>query len=156
MTDAWKSQIPLLLSQCHSGYLATIGIHGPETSMTPFANQQGNILLHLSTLARHTKNISHQSDVGFMICTPETPATSPLSLPRLSLQGTIQPVPESQYKAAQAAYLNHIPDAQSLFCFGDFKLFYISPSHIQWIGGFGSARKITLESWHRLYADEMN
>jgi len=150
MVDNWQESVLSLLRQCRSGFLATTGDHGPETSMAPFAIYQGNIVLHLSTLARHTKNITNHANVGFMICTPETASHSPLSLPRLSLQGNIIPVASEAFEAGKQAYLKHIPDAEPLFSFADFGLFQITPSYIQWVGGFGSARSISPNNWNQL------
>jgi len=76
MADDWREEVSELLQQCRSGFLATIGEHGPETSMAPFAVYHGNIVLHLSTLARHTKNIATNNAVGFMICTADIPDKS--------------------------------------------------------------------------------
>jgi len=152
MSDNWQEEVSQLLQQCRIGFLATQGEHSPETSMTPFAMHQGGIILHLSTLARHTKNIANDHHVGFMVCTPEKEGKSPLSLPRLSLQGTIEPVDNTLIEAAKHAYLERISDAQPLFSFADFTLFHITPSHIQWVGGFGSTRKIDVESWSALIA----
>jgi len=84
--------------------------------------------------------------VGFMICTPETEHQSPLALPRLSMQGRIELVPDELLKVSKAAYVEHIPDAEPLFGFVDFKLFQIIPSDMQWVGGFGSARRIGVGS----------
>lgn len=150
MSDSWQVGVSSLLLQCRSGFLATTGEHGPETSMAPFAMYQGNIILHLSTLARHTKNISNDNHVGFMVCMPENEGESPLSLPRLSFQGVIAPVSDMSSEDAKDAYLERIPDAESLFSFADFTLFHITPSHIQWVGGFGSARKLSLKVWDKL------
>jgi len=147
MAEHWQKEIALLLQQCHIGFLATTGKYGPETSMTPFAMHQGNIILHLSSLARHTQNIFNQANVGFMVCTPESEHKSPLALPRLSLQGKIEPVPTACLNASKEAYLKRLPDAEQLFSFADFKLFHILPSHIQWVGGFGAAKKVSLETW---------
>ncbi len=151
MANHWRDELLQLLQQCRIGFLATQGAHTPETSMAPFAIYQGNIVLHLSSLARHSKNILHQSEVGFMICTPETEQGSPLALPRLSLQGKIEPVPDTLLEASQAAYIKRIPDAEALFAFADFKLFHIVPSDMQWVGGFGSARAIAIHAWHQLH-----
>jgi len=156
MRGDWHEAVSLLLSHCHSGFLATVGEHGPETSMAPFSVHQGNIVLHLSALARHTKNIINYANVGFMICTSETVDHSPLSLPRLSLQGKIMPVSDEQFKAAKQTYLKRVPDAEPLFSFGDFKLFCIVPSHLQWVGGFGSARKIPVNSWYKFSQGEVD
>lgn len=156
MSDSWQVGVSSLLLQCRSGFLATTGEHGPETSMAPFAMYQGNIILHLSTLARHTKNINNDNHVGFMACTPENEGESPLALPRLSFQGVISPVPDMSFEDAKHAYLECIPDAESLFSFADFTLFYIAPLHIQWVGGFGSARKISVKSWHKSLSDKVD
>jgi len=150
MGESWQEGVQTLLSQSRVCFLATQGKHGPETSMAPYAIHQGNILLHLSRLARHTANIETSSAIGLMICTPETESSSPLALPRLSLQGEAVPVSEGQLAAAKAAYLQTIPDAEPLFSFGDFRLLQFTPAFIHWVGGFGKARKISLEQWHKL------
>ncbi|MCF7822336.1 MAG: pyridoxamine 5'-phosphate oxidase family protein [Mariprofundaceae bacterium] len=152
MADEWKAGIQSLLNQSRVCFLATQGEGGPETSMAPCAIHQGNILLHLSKLARHTANIETDPAIGLMICTPETVADSPLALPRVSLQGEASPVPDGQLEAAKAAYLSAIPDAEPLFSFADFRLFQFTPSHIHWVGGFGSARKIAVSDWRTLFA----
>ena len=150
MSDSWQVEIQALLSQSRVSFLATQGIDGPETSMAPFAMHEGSILLHLSRLAAHTTNIEKSNEIGLMICTPERFGASPLALPRLSLRGQITPVSEEQFEAAKAAYLNCIPDAEQLFTFSDFRLFQLKPTSINWVGGFGKARKISLQQWCRI------
>jgi len=156
MSSAYKSEIISLLNQSRVGFLATTGKDGPESSMAPYAVYHGDILLHLSGLARHTENINSHPKVGFMICTPETMADSSLALPRLSLQGDVTPVSAEQLQKARQAYLNAIPDAELLFKFPDFRLFKLSVSNIHWVGGFGSARKIAVNDWHSLLNSETN
>ena len=131
-------------------FLATTGVHGAEASMAPFAIYQGDVLLHLSSLATHTKNIQQHAMVSLIICTPETPYDSPLALPRLSLQGRTSLVSEKDFPSAKNAYLQTIPDAEPLFSFADFQLFRLQPTAIRWIGGFGKARKIPIETWRKL------
>jgi len=153
MSDAYQSDITALLRQCNIGFLATIGKSGPETSMTPYAIHQGNILLHLSKLALHSTNIANHPKAGFMICTPETESNLPLALARLALQGEITSVSESGLVSAKASYLRSIPDAEPLFEFPDFNLFKLTVSDIHWVGGFGSARKLSLNEWSALLAE---
>lgn len=147
MAEDWKVGVQRLLEKSAVGFLATQGETSPETSMTPFAMDQGDILMHLSTLARHTKNIQRQTEVGFMVCTPESEADSPLALPRISFQGSVSLVPKTELEAAKAVYLSRIPDAEPLFEFSDFALFRLSVTDVFWVGGFGSARKIGLKTW---------
>jgi len=150
MSKAYASEIQALLLKCRIGSLATLGEDGPEASMAPFAMDQGDIILHLSRLARHTGNMTDHPTVGFMICTPEASAASPLSLPRLSLQGNIEAVSEDEYDRVKAIYIEAIPDAEPLFEFSDFGLFRLTPSFIYWVGGFGSARAIAPRDWYAL------
>ena len=153
MSKAYASEIQTLLLKCRIGSLATLGEDGSEASMAPFAMAQGEIILHLSKLARHTRNIADHPKVGFMICTPESSAESPLSLPRLSLQGNIEAVADDEYDRVKAIYIETIPDAEPLFEFSDFGLFRLTPSFIYWVGGFGYARSIAPHDWHTLSAN---
>ncbi|OIO71396.1 MAG: hypothetical protein AUJ57_07145 [Zetaproteobacteria bacterium CG1_02_53_45] len=150
MSEGWQQGIHDLLSRTRVSFLATVGKHGPETSMAPFAIHHGNVLLHLSKLAKHTANIENHPHIGLMICTPEGSAASPLALPRLSLQGEVTIVSAEQLESAKAAYLLQIPDAEQLFSFGDFRLFQFTPTHINWVGGFGKARIISPDQWRCL------
>lgn len=145
-----QEHVCILLNNCRIGFLATQGKDGPETSMAPYAVHQGNILLHLSRLARHTGNIAAQPSAGFMICTPETAMDSPLALPRLSLSGQISRLADNALAAARRVYLQAVPEAEPLFGFADFRLFNLMPQQIHWVGGFGSAREINLAAWRKI------
>jgi len=150
MSENWQQGMQSLLSISSVSFLATQGSDGPETSMAPYAVFNGLILLHLSKLAKHRDNIEQHSRIGLMICTPESESGSPLSLPRLSMQGDIAAVSDEQLEAAKEAYLKKIPDAEPLFGFADFRLFQFMPRQINWVGGFGKARKVSLEQWRAI------
>jgi hypothetical protein len=77
---------------------------------------------------------------------------SALALPRVSLQGSVVPVPAEKFAAARQAYLHSIPDAEPLFTFADFRLYHLDVTHIHWVGGFGSARSISPALWHEITA----
>jgi len=150
MNDDWKLAIQALLKNTQVAFLSTMGETSPETSMCPYAVLNGDILLHLSGLAKHSKNIQKHQQVGLMICTPETQTTSPLALARISFTGTIEQVTEKNHAHYQEAYIKHVPDAQPLFAFPDFTLYRIKVAEIKWVGGFGKARKIPLDTWNSL------
>jgi putative heme iron utilization protein len=149
MAEDWRVGVQRLFDSSTVGFLATQGELTPETSMTPFAVDRGDILLHLSTLARHTKHIRERAQVGFMVCTPEAEADSVLALPRISFQGHIELLQETELEAAKAMYLARFPEAEPLFDFADFYLFRLCVTGVFWVGGFGSARKIGLETWRK-------
>lgn len=153
MAADWKFGVRRLFAKSAVGFLATQGEISPEASMTPFAMDQGDILLHLSTMARHTRNIQRQAEVGFMVCAPESEVDSPLALPRISFHGHVALVQETELEAARAAYLSRIPDAERLFEFADFSLYRLTVTDVYWVGGFGSARKIGLAAWKKECTD---
>ena len=150
MNHDWKHDITSLLTNTRIAFLSTQGEHSPETSMAPYTVCESDIVLHLSGLARHSQNIQNHAQVGLMMCTPERPESSPLALPRLSITGIIKAVSKEHQAACQQAYLNKIPDAEPLFSFPDFTLYTVQPKTVFWVGGFGKARKIPLETWKSL------
>jgi len=154
MADDWQVTIQHLLNQSRICFLATQGEHGPESSMAPYVIHHGKVLLHLSTLARHTRNIKTNPTVGLMICTPEAQGDSVLALPRLSVHGDVSLLADEPLAAGKLAYLNAIPDAEPLFAFSDFQLFQFTASSIRWVGGFGSARDISVSRWCEFLAKE--
>jgi len=150
MSEAWTKDIQLLLSQTKVAFLSTQGTLGPESSMAPFAIFEGKALLHLSQLAKHSKNIQQTPDIGLVVCTPETKGTSPLALPRISFTGRIEKVSPTNLVKAKSCYLAAIPDALLLFDFTDFTLYQLCINEVYWVGGFGSARKVPIETWLEL------
>ena len=122
--------------------------------MAPYAILKGDVLLHLSRLARHTANIGRDARIGLMMCTPEAESDSPLALPRLSLSGRIAPVGESELPEACAAYIRRLPEAEPLFAFPDFRLFRLDVREVHWVGGFGKARSVSRQAWYRMFDNE--
>jgi len=149
--DHWHNDIGRLLATCRIGSLATSGKHGPEASMAPFAMDTQGLLLHLSNLARHTVNLKVNPHAGFMICTPEQTSASPLSLPRLSLEGSVVPVDASEVENEKSCYLARIAEAEPLFSFADFRLYRFEIARMYWVGGFGSARTVSADSWNDIF-----
>jgi len=148
--DSWLLAIQNLLKQSKVSFLASSGEFGPESTMAPYAVYHGKVLLHLSKLAKHTGNIERVPNIGLMICTPEMSGESPLALARLSLQGQVSKVADEQLIAAKEVYLKSIPDAEALFSFTDFQLFQFTPESVHWVGGFGKARKVSLQKWQTI------
>jgi len=159
---AWMSDLKTLLGKTKIGFLATQGERTPETSMTPYAihPSKGEVVLHLSSLAKHSKNVKKHAEVGLMICMPEhdvemDKTASVLGLARLSLTGRLKLISAEQDlsqidagdEAYQAAYLQKIPEAEPLFSFADFRLYKLEVDSVFFVGGFGRARKVSLADW---------
>jgi len=138
-----ESQLVASLSTLHKGE--------PSISMVPFAllaRGQG-FVIHVSQLATHTKDMLSNPAVGLMVMAPPGAASSPLALPRISVQGSArQCAPESpEYGPARACYLARLPQSEELFSFSDFSLFIIEVRSVRYVAGFGKAMSVTAQQF---------
>ncbi|WP_291212351.1 HugZ family protein [Hydrogenophaga sp.] len=145
--------ISLLRSQPVAS-LATLHKGAPAVSMVPFAllPDGTGFVIHVSQLATHTQDMVQNPAVALLVTAPLAAADSPLALPRASVQGSARPCPPESpgYEAARHAYLAKLPDAESLFSFGDFSLFVIEPEAIRWVAGFGRAMSLVGARMHEV------
>jgi len=133
-----------LVRQQRWAALATVDSEGtPQASMVSYAFDiaNGDLYLHLSTLAEHTRNLSHDPRASLVISKEDDGRSDPQELARATLSGTITPiVPEmNDYKMAKACYLARLPDAAPRFDFGDFSLFRLHVERVRFVGGFARA-----------------
>jgi putative heme iron utilization protein len=120
--------------------LGTLG-DGPFVSMVAYAAEPdfGGLLLHLSRLAVHTKQLSAAPRSSLLICERDDDRDDPQTLARITLIGVATAIPAESpaYAGARACYLARQPAAETLFDFPDFTLFRFVPSQARYVGGFG-------------------
>lgn len=130
--------------------LGTLHDGQPYVSMVPFALQPDGaaFLIHVSTLAAHTKDMLANPAVSVLIIAPPSPEVPPQALARVTIQGQAAPYgkAESGYAEARAAYLARFPHSAEMFGFGDFSLFRIVPTGVRFVGGFAQARSLQPEA----------
>lgn len=124
--------------------LATIGEGGaPHASMVAYAAcpDLDALLMHLSRLARHTRNLLRDPAASLVISEPDRGGEDPQTLRRVSLQGRAHAVHagDAAYREQRAAYLARLPRAAPRFDFPDFVLFRFEPSGGHYVAGFGRA-----------------
>ncbi|TAJ75802.1 MAG: pyridoxamine 5'-phosphate oxidase [Gallionellaceae bacterium] len=107
----------------------------PFGSITPYlVNHDGSVLILISTLAEHTKNIRHDARVSLITHNQESP--------HIQTQGRITVVgiafPEEERELAGKRYLRYFPEAQTYFSMHDFAFYRIVPQALRYIGGFGN------------------
>jgi len=143
-----------LLRARSTAALGTLHDGAPFVSMVPYAiaGDGAGFLIHVSKLAAHTKDMIAEERVSLLISQAEGGDTSPLALPRITIQGKAGAVSrESAERAAyRAGYLARFPDAEPMFDFADFSLFLIRPVTARFVAGFGQAHSLTGESLMRL------
>lgn len=127
--------------------LGTLHKGNPSVSMTPFAIHPvtATFLIHVSTLAAHTKDMQAHPSVSLLVMAPQSGDVLPQALPRVSVQGLAQSIAASEaaYAEARAVYLARFPDSAAMFGFSDFSLVGITPTAARFVGGFAQAASIT-------------
>lgn len=111
----------------------------PFGSIAPYlTDHDGSVLLFISGLAEHTKNILNDPRVSLV--------THDQYDARIQTQGRVTVVGQAHRLEDRAHYaarwLRHFPENAQLFELGDFSFFRIVPQSVRHVAGFGQARWI--------------
>jgi putative heme iron utilization protein len=142
ITDNQKSATAIearqLLRAHRYGALCTISkkfLGHPFGSITPYlVDHDGSLLILISTLAEHTKNILHEPRVSLITHNQENPHIQTQG--RVTLLGSASLV--ANREGVGLRYLRYFPEAQTYFSMHDFSFYRIVPEAIRFIGGFGN------------------
>ncbi len=116
----------------------------PFGSITPYlVDHDGSLLIFISDLAEHTKNIKHDPRVSLV--------THNQHDPRIQTQGRVTVIGMAAHVAAREQagrrYLRHFPEAQTYYDMQDFQFYRITPQAIRYIGGFGDIHWMQAENY---------
>lgn len=111
----------------------------PFGSIAPYlTDHDGSVLLFISGLAEHTKNILSDPRVSLV--------THDQNDARIQTQGRVTIIGQAYRIEDRAPYaarwLRHFPENAQLFELGDFSFFRIVPQSVRHVAGFGQARWI--------------
>jgi putative heme iron utilization protein len=146
----------LMLNTQRVASLGTLNADGsPFVSMVPYAMEPESacLIIHVSLLAMHTRNLLSNPAVSLMVMQPEATGAPVHELPRVSMVGTaarLQPDSPS-WLAARAAYLTRFPEAEPMTHLGDFSFVAIQPISARQVAGFGNARPVEVEDFATLF-----
>lgn len=106
----------------------------PFGSIAPYlVDHDGSLLILISTLAEHTKNIKYDCRVSLI--THDQNNLDIQSQGRITMVGEAQPVADKDRVGMR--YLRYFPEAQSYLAMHDFSFYRIMPQTLRYIGGFG-------------------
>ncbi len=116
----------------------------PFGSITPYlVDHAGSLLILISTLAEHTKNIQHDPRVSLI--------THNQGDPHIQTQGRVTVVGTAEITADKESsgrrYLRYFPEAQTYFAMHDFSFYRIVPQALRYIGGFGNIHWVKAEDY---------
>ncbi len=140
-------ELRLLLNAQRVAALGTLTDGGaPQVSMVPFAIEPGQacLVLHVSDLAAHTRNMQASPAVSLLVMQAEVAGEPVHALPRVTLDGQAEIlVPDSpDWAACRGAYLARFPQAEPMTQLGDFMFVAVHPTHARHVAGFGAARSV--------------
>lgn len=116
----------------------------PFGSITPYlVDHDGSLIILISGLAEHTKNILHDPRVSLI--THDQRDAHIQTQGRITLLGNAQAVTNRDEIGAR--YLRYFPEAQSYFQMHDFAFYRIQPIAIRYIGGFGKIHWVNMEQY---------
>jgi putative heme iron utilization protein len=137
----------LLLRAARSASLGTIGADGlpSVTLVTPATTPDLSVLMLLSSLSEHRRNLERDSACGLMV-TGEAATPNPQTAPRLSLGGRAALVPAAEEAALRRRWLAAHPYAEAYAAFTDFALWRFVPERAHFVGGFAQAYRLRLDA----------
>ena len=149
----------LLRVMLHTQRVASLGSlsfdGSPCVSLVPYAIEPESacLIIHVSLLAPHTRNMLSDPSVSIMVSQPEVAGAPVHDLPRVSIVGTAARLqPESpSWLAARAVYLARFPEAEPMTHLGDFSFMAIQPISARQVAGFGTARPVEAEDFPSLF-----
>lgn len=139
-----------LLHSRRTAALGTLDDEGaPFVSMVPFAVEHslGCLVIHVSSLAAHTRYLRQRPRVSLLVTRPESPGEPVHALARATLQGEADPLESHrpEWEPCRAAYPARFPEAQPMTELGDFQFVAIHLTHARQISGFAAARNVDEE-----------
>lgn len=116
----------------------------PFGSITPYlVDHDGSLLLLVSGLAEHTKNILHDPRVSLITHNQQDP--------NIQMQGRVTLIGNAQLledrDAYSTHYLRHFPEAEINLALPDFRFCRITPVALRYIGGVGRIHWIRMEDY---------
>ena len=134
---SWQAR--QLLRAARAGMLGTQKDGQPFVSLvTPALAPDGSVLMFLSTLSEHTRQLKAEPRCSLMVM-GEAASANPQTAPRVTLTGLAAIEPD---QALKARWLAVHPYAQLYAEFGDFALWRIRPVAAQLVGGFARAFRL--------------
>jgi hypothetical protein len=123
----------------------------PFGSITPYlVDHDGSLLILISSLAEHTKNILQDARVSLITHNQQAPEIQTQG--RVTVMG--QALIVNQRESAEKRYLRFFPEALAYLEMHDFSFYRITPVAIRYIGGFGKIHWVNMAEYVPREAEE--
>ncbi|WP_372716780.1 HugZ family protein [Novipirellula sp.] len=120
--------------------------NSPFVSLVTIASQSPtSVLMLLSSLAKHTQNLSHSVRCSLMIVEECDQSIAPLVGARVSLGGTCVRIAKDEEEEARVIFLGKHPHATVYADFDDFAFYRFEVEEAHLIAGFGRFETISAD-----------
>jgi heme iron utilization protein len=136
-----------LITQAKAASLGTVGSSGaPFVSLVNIARfESRSVVMLLSGLAQHTRNLRDDSRCSLLIVGPIEPNADPLTAPRVTLSGSVVILRHDEDDRERHCLLSKHPSAAMYAGLGDFSVFRFEIVEAHLVAGFGQIRTITAD-----------
>lgn len=144
---AAQEQLHQMVKSIQTAILATANGEGqPDASYNPFvADENGDLYLYVSALARHTSNLRRGEPISLMLIEDESQAASLYARRRMTWQCTVEAVERDSeaFTARMGDFKARFGDIiDTLAGMTDFQLFRLHPVEGRLVLGFGAAFRV--------------
>jgi hypothetical protein len=132
----------------------------PIVGLLPYAvsSDRSALLVQSSALARHSKGLLAGASWSGVIHEPDSPGTDPLQVPRLLLEGVVDPLQRSrpEFEPSARAFLGRFSQAASTLELPDFTLYRLEINGGRMVLGFARALNLSIGHFRDLPASEQD
>jgi putative heme iron utilization protein len=130
-----------LIHRARTGTLATLSRRHPGhpfASLMPYAlDGAGQPIFLISSMAVHTQNLAGDPRASLFVAEPDW-AGDPLAAGRVTLMGSVRPVPAESLAEARSVYLARHQNAAYWVDFEDFAFHRLEVADLYFVGGFAA------------------
>ena len=132
-----------LLLKERIAHLATLRSAAPMASMTLYlpAPDFSAFYVHVSRLAWHTQDMSHDPRVALSISETDDARADPFTLMRVTIRGEAQNLKDDL--SMKDAWLARFPEQAINFTLADFSFWRIAPKDARFVAGFGRIHNLS-------------
>jgi heme iron utilization protein len=156
MTPEQASRFAELLLGQRLLALGVVADAEPIVGLLPYAVAEDARALYVqaSTLARHTRGLVAGAPWSGLVHEPDRAETDPLRVPRLQLEGVVDPLTSSRSElpAALRTFLRRFPQAATTLELPDFQLYRLELRGGRMVLGFGQAVNLSPDHFAGLTA----
>jgi putative heme iron utilization protein len=127
----------------------------PFGSLMPYVlDERGRPCFLISTMAMHTQNLVANVRASLLVTQPEA-SGDPLGAARVTLVGSVLPVPDGEVSEARDLYLARHENSKYWVDFEDFSFYRMDVCDVYYVGGFGVMGWVVPSEYGQAQADPL-